>query len=170
MPCLSTRAGAGPQWTGDLQTGVCGRGAEGDWGWAETCWFGGLYGDVLFGRERSSDWGLGPHLRVATANFGDLRVGGGATVQIPFTERVGTTLSVAALAMRSDAWAPGAGAELFVGARSYDFGDDYGPTAGLVLGAQRRFGDAPEVTWLALAQVDFEYLALPWVFLVNAVR
>lgn len=161
---------AAPQWTAGWQTGVCGLSEGTSWGWKDTCWFNALYADVLFGRGRSTDWGIGPHIEAATAGFSDVRLGGGATVQIPFTEHLGTTLSVSGLAMEGDGWAPGIGSTFFIGSRNYNFHSNYGIAAGIVLGMQRRFGARAETTWIAAAQIDLELVAMPFMLLYGATK
>ncbi len=167
---VGTPAVAAPQWTAGWQTGACGLSKGSSWGWKSTCWFNALYADVLFGRERSTDWGIGPHIEAATAGFSDVRLGGGATLQIPLTEHLGTTLSVSGLAMEGNGWSPGIGSTLFIGSRNYNFHSVYGLTAGLVLGMQRRFGDHAETTWIAAAQIDLQLLAMPFLLLYGAMK
>lgn len=166
----SAPADASPQWTVGWQTGVCGLSKAATWGWKDTCWFNALYADVLFGRKRSTDWGIGPHVEAATAGFSDVRLGGGATVQIPLTEHLGTTLAVSGLAMEGNGWSPGIGSTFFIGSRNFNFHSHYGLAAGLVLGMQRRFGVQAETTWIAAAQIDLQLLAMPFLLLYGATK
>src|SRR5262249_28592404 len=78
-------ARADPQGTAGLTIGVAGTGLKRA-GWDETDFHLGLHGDVLFGRERASDFGAGPYAEVATHAFDDIQFGGGLSLLLPVVE------------------------------------------------------------------------------------
>ena len=50
--------------------GVAGRGEDAIW--SETAFWLGARGDVLFAREGTSDFGIGPYLEIGTLAFDEL--------------------------------------------------------------------------------------------------
>ncbi len=159
---LSVPAAADPQWNASLVTGVCGVGTHQSW-WQHTCWYNGVRGDVLFGRSRYSDIGVGPYVDVTTAGFDDLRLGGGGTVLLPITSYIPIGLSAGGYARKSDVgWEPGVSSWLFIGSRSYNFHSSYIMAGGLLIGAQYGLGETHETTFVIAAQVDALAIALPF--------
>ncbi|MCA9628674.1 MAG: hypothetical protein KC766_13440 [Myxococcales bacterium] len=163
----STPAYAAPQGNVSIISGLCGEGTR-DEVWHDTCWYNALHGDVLFGRDRNSDFGIGPYLEVGTAGFDDLRLGGGGSLQIPVHPYVPAVLSLGGYARRFDSeWQPGLAGDLFIGSRSYNFHSAYVMTGGVSLGARYGVGDSKELTLIVAAQLDSSVLWLPAVILYN---
>src|SRR6185295_510756 len=76
--CLvASLAHADPEWHTGMSLGVAGTGTHELW--SDTHFFGALRGDVLFGRDRSSDVGIGPALEIGTVGFSDARLMAGGT-------------------------------------------------------------------------------------------
>jgi hypothetical protein len=131
---------------------------------------------VLFLRNRGTDMALGPYLDVATASFHDLDLGGGAEWLIPVRDDLPLVLSAGAfwraLSREDDSRPsrPGMEGTIFFGSRSYNFHSWYGLAAGLF--AQSRWLPAsPSTLDLVFGvQIDGELLALPAVFIYEALR
>ncbi|MCA9640098.1 MAG: hypothetical protein KC492_05360, partial [Myxococcales bacterium] len=150
----STPAYADPQGNVSIITGLCGEGTR-DELWQSTCWYNALHGDVILGRDRNSDFGIGPYLDVGTAGFDDLRLGGGGSLHIPVHPYVPAVLSLGGYARRfSDGWEPGLAGDLFIGSRSYNFHSAYVMTGGVSLGARYGVGGSKELTLIIAAQLD----------------
>lgn len=124
--------------------------------------YGSARADLLFGRERARDFGLGPYLGVGTAAFDDLRLMGGASLLIPAHEDFPFVASLGALLL--DSREPGLDASLFWGVRSYNFHGSYSIAFGVSLGAQTTFGDEPNRALMLGAQVDGFAGLLPFLF------
>ncbi len=187
MPrCLRSAAGAGiaaailglagaaradPQWNVSLTTGVCGVGEGGSY-WDDTCWHNGLRGDVMFLRERNSDFGLGPYLDFTTAGFDDVKLGGGGSLHIPVHPFVPIVLSGGGYARHSKpfGWEPGIAGWLFIGSRSYNFHSSYIIASGLLVGLQRGFGDSDETAVIIAIQLDAVLASLPFVIGYEAIK
>jgi hypothetical protein len=166
----SGEAAADPQWNAGLMTGVCGRGADGEL-WQNSCWYNGLRGDVLFGRNRNTDFGLGPYAQLATSGFEDVRTSGGLSGLVPWDGFLPLVLSAGGYARRDDdTWAPGLEGWLFIGSRSYNFHSSYGIAAGLVVGYQRDLTDRGDNAIVIAAQLDGLLLSLPFIFGYSALR
>lgn len=154
-------ARADPQWNAALVTGLCGRG-DGEAFWADTCWYNAGRADVILGRNRNADFGIGPHLFASTADFDDLRLGAGATLHVPAHAYVPALLSASGYARSAGAsWQPGVAAELFLGSRSYNFHGSYVMATGLVLGYHHGLGATPEHTVVVALQLDGLLTAMP---------
>ncbi len=163
----STPAYADPQGNVSIISGLCGEGTRDDL-WQSTCWYNALHGDVLLGRDRNSDFGIGPYLEVGTAGFDDLRLGGGGSLQIPIHPYVPAVLSLGGYARRFDSeWQQGLAGDLFIGSRSYNFHSAYVMTGGVSLGARYGVGDSKELTLIIAAQLDSSVIWLPAVILYN---
>ena len=157
-------AGADPQWSAGVQAGVSGAGASGAY-WQRTHFFGGLRGDLLWGRARDHDSGLGPFIEVATVGFDDLRLGGGGALLLPVTASLPVVLSAGAYGREGgEGWEPGMMASVFFGARAYNFHSSYGLANGLVVGVQQGLGHSHENAIVIAAQVDALLLAMPLIF------
>ncbi|MET0594159.1 MAG: hypothetical protein ABW133_15770, partial [Polyangiaceae bacterium] len=77
------RAGADPQLTTGVTVGVAGVGDRSSL-WSSTKFTGGLHGELLFGRNQDTDWGIGPYVEaLTTASFSDAKLGGGASLLVP---------------------------------------------------------------------------------------
>jgi hypothetical protein len=161
---------AEPQWNASLVTGVCGAGTR-DAYWQDTCWWNGVRGDVMLGRERNRDFGIGPYLDLNTAGFEDARFGGGVTAHVPWHPYFPLVLSAGGYARRDDdAWEPGVAGWAFFGSRSYNFHSSYVMAGGLMLGLSYGLGDSRETAIVIGAQIDGLILALPFLLAVDALR
>ncbi len=159
---LSASARADPQWNASWLTGVCGTGSNAYW--KHTCWFNGLRGDVLFGRSRNADLGVGPFLHVTTAGFQDVRLGGGVTTLLPVHPYFPIGLSAGGYARHSAAgWEPGLSGWFFFGSKSYNYHSSYIMTGGLLVGMNYGLGPTKERTIVIAAQIDGLVLALPFI-------
>lgn len=163
-------AAADPQWNAGALGAAAGLGADGDH-WQETVFYGGLQADVLFGRSRNSDLGVGPYAALATAAFDDLRLGTGASLQLPIHPYLPLVLSAGGYG-RSDAdgWHPGAAGRLFIGSRSYNFHSSYVMAAGLVVGLDQDLDEERANAWIIGAQIDGLALALPFLFAYDWIK
>jgi hypothetical protein len=154
-------AGADPQTHVALRPAFCGTGEAGSL-WQDSHFCAGLLGDLLFFRERNSDFGFGPYLELTTAGFFDVRWGGGASLLIPVLEdfplvvelgAYGHELATAAL-----------GGSLFWGARSYNFTSAYSLSLGVFVSFHRDLDERGANLLVAGFEVDGVLLALPFLF------
>src|SRR5689334_22644187 len=85
--------------------------------WSATDVAAGLRGEVLFGRARDADFGVGPYLETLTVTgFSDLQLGGGATVLVPVHPYLPLTLSLGGFARHDiGGWRNGLATEIFWG-------------------------------------------------------
>jgi hypothetical protein len=127
---------------------------------------------VLFLRNRGADMAIGPYLDVATAGFHDVDLGGGAEWLLPVRDDLPLVLSTGAFWRNGDgrSWTPGMESTLFFGSRSYNFHSWYGLAAG-IFAQSRWLPSSPSTLDLVFGlQIDGELLALPAVFLFEALR
>jgi hypothetical protein len=141
--------------------------------WDTTAFHLGFHGDVLFGRDELSDFGLGPYAEVLTNGFDEIQFGGGLSVLFPVLATFPVVLSLGAYGRAGEgpfSLEPGLAGELFFGTRSYNFHANYVMSAGLI--GQMRYGLGPskETSIIVGAQIDLLALSLPVVFLINAAR
>ncbi len=141
--------------------------------WDTTAFHLGVRGDVLFGRSSTRDFGIGPYAEVLTHAFNEIQFGGGVSGLIPVLDPFPLVLSVGAYGRKGDdafSLEPGLTSALFFGSRSYNFHANYVMSVGLL--AQMRYGLGPskETSIVVGAQLDAMALALPFVFLFNALR
>lgn len=161
-----TTATAKPRWNAGLETGVCGTGSR--IGFSELSWCNALHADVLLLRERSSDFGLGPALRIGSAGFDDFRLDAGLSVLLPLTESFPLVLEAGPHLRNFDQ--PGLFGSAFFGLRTFNHYSHYEMAAGLVVSAERSFAaDTPSALWIT-ARIDGLWLVLPFVFAYNALR
>jgi len=163
---VSTLASAKPQVNAGWETGVCGSGSS--LGFERLGWCNAVHADVLFLRERGSDYGLGPSLRLGTARFDDLRLDAGLSVLIPTFESFPLVLEAGPHLRNFDE--PGVYASAFFGFRSLNHYGRYESAGGLSLIAERSFSaGTPSALWIS-ARIDAGWLALPFIFAYNALR
>lgn len=115
---------------------------------------------------------IGPYIDAATAGFHDADLGGGAEWLIPVRDDLPLVLSSGAFARNGDgrSWTPGLESTVFFGSRSYNFHSWYGLAAGLFV-QSRWLPSSPATLDLVFGlQIDGELLALPAVFLFEALR
>jgi len=159
---LARTAAADPQWNVSWVTGAAGVGDSDDH-WQDTRWYNGIRGDVLFGRQRNADIGLGPYVSASTAGFDDARLGGGGSMQLPIHAYLPLVLSAGAYGRHDGDWHPGAAAWLFWGSRSFNFHSSYVMTGGLLVGFEQDVDDQRQNAWMIGAQIDGLVLVLPFI-------
>lgn len=165
-------ARAEPQASVGLTIGAAGEAYDRQW-WKRTAFHLGLHGDILFGRTKTNDFGIGPFAEVMTHAFDSVQFGGGVSGLLPVIDAFPIVLSAGAYGRKGkDAYGlqPGVMGELFWGTRSYNFHSKYVLTGGLL--AQVRYGLGPgkETAVVIAAQVDVVLLAMPVMFLITAAR
>lgn len=163
---LATSPAHGAPWSVGGEAGLCWSGEALALHHPGFC--GALHGDVLFLRERGRDIGIGPALRLGTVSFDDVRLDAGASLLLPVLDSFAFVLEAGPHLRNFHE--PGAYGSLFFGLRSFNYYRTYEPNAGLVLTAERAFSDGtPSAIWLT-ARVDGSWIALPGIFLYNALR
>lgn len=165
-------AHADPQGTAALTIGLAGVG-EDRMLWDDTVFHLGIHGDVLFGRSRNSDFGVGPYVEVATHAFDEIQFGGGVSTLLPIIDYLPMVLSTGAYGRIGDdeyGLEPGLAAELFWGSRSYNFHSSYVMAAGIMAQFRLGLGESKETAFVIGAELDFAAMSLPFIFLINAVR
>ena len=163
---LAVVARASPQGHVAYRTSVCGVGSSALW--QETRWCNGVIGDLLLGRERNTDFGVGPYAELSTAGFWDARYGGGLSALAPVTEDFPLVLSLGAFGHETDALALGASA--FFGARSFNFHGAYNLAIGLYASAYRDLG-AEQATLVSIGlELDGFFLAAPFLLAAGELR
>lgn len=169
---LSCPADAAPQGTAGLTIGAAGTALDHRY-WDKTLFHLGARGDVLFGRERNSDFGFGPYLEVGTNGFQSIQFGGGVSTLFPIIDYLPLVVSVGGYGQKgSDGFGlePGVSAGLFWGSRSFNFHSNYVMSAGLIGQFRYGLGASRETAILVGAQLDFVAMSLPFLFIVNAIR
>jgi len=164
---LPSSAGAAPQARGAVRAGVCGAGSNGD-AWRSTHFCGALTGDLILGRSRNRDFGVGPYLELSTAGFFDARFGGGASVLVPVSPDYPLVASFGVY--NHELREAALGASLFWGARSYNFGGVYNLGLGLFASASRDLGGDRATLVTFGADVDAFLLVAPFLLLASALR
>ncbi|HET9933887.1 MAG TPA: hypothetical protein VFQ35_24450 [Polyangiaceae bacterium] len=163
----ATAAHAEPEWNVGVTAAGC---LVGDhpklFEYAAFC--GSVGGDVLFLRESTKDFGIGPYASLGTAAFSDLRVSAGARALFPIAEDFPLVASLGGVLR--DGRDPGIEGSLFWGLRSFNFHGSYNIAVGLVLTGTHLF-EGPRSNALALgAQVDGAILALPFLLAMGALK
>jgi hypothetical protein len=157
---------AAPQWSTGIDPSLCVVDAPGvDRRWA---FCGAFHSDLILGRERERDFGVGPYVSVGTLAFEDLRAGAGASLHVPAMEDFAFVLSAGGLL--DDGGRPGLDGSLFFGIRSYNFHGAYNFAGGVVLDVEHTFGDE-ETTVVSLGlRVDGLALIVPFLLLWGALQ
>ena len=125
--------------------------------------------EALLLRDRAGQMALGPYVDVATEAFDTFQAGGGLSWLLPVGEPV-CVLSAGGFARTSRfGWEPGVQGTLFFGARSFNYHSAYSPSVGLFLQGRYGFGDGKQADAILGVHVDLEYIALPFLFLYQAV-
>ncbi|MFO0756031.1 MAG: hypothetical protein U0359_06050 [Byssovorax sp.] len=175
IAALSLSAGearADPQGTAGVTVGLAGAGLGGKV-WDKTLFHLGLRGDVLFGRSRTTDFGIGPYAEVLTHGFDQIQLGTGVSGLIPILDPFPLVLSAGVYGRRgTDAYGfePGVTGQLFWGSRSYNFHGSYVMSVGFLGQARIGLGPSQEKSFVLSAQLDVVALALPAVFLASVLR
>jgi hypothetical protein len=165
-------ARAEPQGNAALTIGVAGRGYDREI-WDETAFHLGLHGDLMFFREDTRDFGLGPYLELSTLAFDELQFGGGASVLLPVIDWAPVVLSGGAYGRLGDdsfGVEPGVTGQIFWGSRSYNFHSNYVMAVGLAGQLRVGLGESRETSIVIAAHIDLAAFSLPFVFLVEAAR
>lgn len=166
VAALARPANARPQWNAGLETGICGTGSA--LGFEQLGWCNALHADILWLRERSSDFGIGPSLRLGTARFDDLRLDAGLSLLVPTFDAFPLVLELGPHLRNFDQ--PGVFASAFFGFRSLNHHGRYEIASGLSLLGERSFSaGTPSALWIT-ARVDAAWLAMPFILAVNALR
>lgn len=160
-------ARAEPQWNAAAVAGGCILGTPQD-AFEVAAFCGKLRADLLFLRERTSDYGAGPYLSLGTAAFDDLRGAAGLSVLLPVLEDFPAIVSVGGIL--TDEAQVGLDSSLFFGLRSYNFYGAYNFAGGGVLGFERTFGDGATTAVSIGAQIDGLILALPFLLAWGALQ
>jgi hypothetical protein len=164
---VSRPALAAPQWNTGVVPSGCLLGT-GDDIFERVAFCGSARGDVLFLRENARDFGVGPYASVGTAAFEDFRASLGVSALLPVIEDFPLVLSAGPLLR--DGRELGVAATAFWGLRSYNHYGTYNIAAGLVLSAERTFGER-ETTALTIGlHVDGFILAIPPLLLFGALK
>ncbi len=152
---------AEPEWNVAAQTSLCGLGDQ-DKLWRKTGFCADFRGDLLFGRDRNADFGLGPYATFGTATFSDVRFGGGLRLLLPtLSGDFPIVLSAGGLSRNgSDARLSG---EAFFGLRSHNFHGAYAMASGLVLGGDKAIAGGHGSTLYVGVQIDGLWIALPFI-------
>ncbi|HKY40138.1 MAG TPA: hypothetical protein VJN18_29585 [Polyangiaceae bacterium] len=163
---LASLASAKPRWSSGLETAICGTGSS--FGFSELGWCNALRADLLLLRERGSDFGIGPALRVGSAGFDDFRFDAGLSVLLPLLESFPLVLEAGPHLRNLDQ--PGVFGSAFFGLRSFNHYGHYDMSTGIVVIAQRSFTTGTRsALWLG-ARIDGYLFALPFVLAYNALR
>ncbi len=157
---------ASPQGHVAYRTSLCGAGTDSVW--QDTRWCNGFTADLLFLRERNTDFGLGPYAEISTAGFWDTRYGGGVSALAPVAPDFPLVLSLGAYGHETQSLA--LGANVFFGLRSYNFHGSYNYAVGFVASGYRDLGaDAATLVAIGL-ELDGLLLALPFLFAAGELR
>jgi hypothetical protein len=125
--------------------------------------------DALFLRDRAGTMAVGPYVDLATEAFDTFQTGGGLEWLVPIGEPA-LVLSAGGFARTSRfGWEPGAEATIFFGSRSFNYHSPYSLSLGLFLQGRYGFGDGKQTDAILGVQVDLEYLALPALFIYEAI-
>jgi hypothetical protein len=163
---VAPQALAEPQGRGGLRAGVCGTGVE-HAVWQRITFCPGLTFDLILGRERNRDVGIGPFVEVSTAGFWDVRMGGGVTALVPMHPDFPLAVSAGAYAHELEAVA--LGGTLFFGARSFNFHGSYNLALGLFASGAVDLGAEHATLVTVGADVDLFFVAAPFVLLADVV-
>ncbi len=161
-------AGAHPQVSSGLTTGVAFTDLRAENGPRAAYQLGARL-ELLYGRSAPPDMAFGPYVEVTTAAFDTFEAGGGVAWLVP-TGPTAFVLSGGGFGRKSRfGFEPGGALGLFWGSRSFNYHSSYAIGAGLF--AQGRYGlggEGRQADVLFGAQIDLEYLALPFLFVYEA--
>jgi hypothetical protein len=165
-------AAAAPQLSTTVVVGAAGNGDRSHL-WSSTDFAGGLRGELLFGRSRDADFGVGPYVEtLTTTGFSNLQIGAGATLLVPVHPYLPVTLSAGGYLGHDSTfgWQPGLAAELFWGSHGFNYDSFYALSGGIFGGLRYGVGDLHDVSVLVGARIDLEVVALPFILVYNAIR
>ena len=151
-------AEAKPQWNAGLETALCGLGSS--LSISRAAWCNALHADVLLLKQRSSDFGIGPSLRIGTAAFDDVRLDAGLSAWLPVFGEFPLLLEAGPHVRNFDEL--GLFGSAFFGLRTFNHYGSYSMSTGLVLTVEQSLAAGrPSAWWLAL-RIDGSWLALPF--------
>ncbi|HEX9298054.1 MAG TPA: hypothetical protein VF881_19575 [Polyangiaceae bacterium] len=163
---------ASPQLSAGVTAGAAGKGDRSQL-WTSTELTFGLRSELLLGRARNADLGVGPYAEVlTTSGFSDLQVGAGLTWLLPVHPDLPLLMSAGGYLGDSPTWGwePGLAGELFWGSHSYNYHSFYALDAGLFAGGRYALGPSRDVTVLVGLRLDLELIALPFLLAWGAFR
>jgi hypothetical protein len=163
---------AEPQGSVGLTIGAAGAGLNREI-WDQTVFHLGIHGDVLFGRSKNTDLGVGPYLEILTHAFDEVQFGGGASFLFPVVEYLPIVVSLGAYGRKGDdvfGVEPGITGQVFWGTRSYNFHANYVMQAGIIGQMRYGLGESKETSIVVGAHLDFAAMSLPFLFVINAIR
>jgi hypothetical protein len=175
LPLLAAAAPAhaDPQISAGITVGAAGEGTDhGIWN-RRTAFHLGLHGDVLFARNSTADFGIGPYAEILTHAFDEVQFGGGVSGLLPVLDTFPIIVSFGGYGRKSaDPYGlePGLAWELFWGARSYNFKPMYVLSGGLMTQVRYGLGPSRETSVVIAAQIDLAFFAMPVLFLISAAR
>src|SRR5688572_25182993 len=162
-------AHASPQLSAGMTTGAALTDFRADNGPRLAYHLGGRF-DMLLLRDRAGTMALGPYVDVATAAFDTFESGGGLEWLLPAGETV-FILSGGGFARTSRfGWEPGVASTLFWGSRSFNYHSIYSLGVGLFAQGRYGFSDGRQADAIFGAQIDLEYLGLPFLLAYEAIR
>jgi hypothetical protein len=162
------RAAARPQITSGVTTGAAFTDLRADYG-PRLAYQLGARLDLLFLRESPRDMAIGPYVDMTTAAFDTFEGGGGIAWLVP-TGSTGFVFSGGGFARTSRfGWEPGVAGTIFWGSRSFNFHSPYAVGVGLFAQGRYGLGDGKQGDAILGVQLDLEYLALPFIFVYEAV-
>lgn len=165
---LAGEAHADTQLSGALTTGAAFTDMRASNGPRVAYHLGGRF-DALFVRDRAGTMALGPYIGVATEAFDTFQAGGGLEWLVPVGEPA-FVFSAGGFGRTSRfGWEPGAEAAVFFGSKSFNYHSPYSLTLGLFLQGRLGFGDGKQADAILGVQIDLAYLALPALFLYEAI-
>jgi hypothetical protein len=160
-------AAARPQITSGVTTGAAFTDVRADYG-PRLAYSLGARLDLLFLRESPRDMAIGPYVDMTTAAFDTFEGGGGIAWLVP-TGSTGFVFSGGGFARTSRfGWEPGLAGTIFWGSRSFNFHSAYAVGVGLFAQGRYGLGDGKQGDAILGVQLDLEYLALPFVFVYEA--
>lgn len=163
---LARPAQAAPRWNTGLETGICG--ATNALSFRGLGWCNALRADVLFLRERSTDFGLGPSLRLGTARFDDARLDAGLSLLVPIFDSLPLVLEAGPHLRNFHE--PGIYGSAFFGLRGFNHYGSYDVAGGLQVTAERSFvTGTPSALWIT-ARIDGAWIAMPFIFVFNGLK
>lgn len=165
----ASTARAEPEWNVGIAAGVAGR-SRGSELWSDTAFHGAARGDVLWGRRRWDDLGIGPSGEIGTFGFRDARLHFGGTLVLPLGSLLSLLATPAAYARTSGSLAFGASGRILLGFRSFNHSGSYAIESGLVFGVDQDLAGNRERVLSVAAQIDGALLAIPFIALAQWIR
>ncbi len=161
-------AAAAPQLSGAVTSGVGLTDLRASNGPRVAYHIGGRFDCLLF-RERAGTMAFGPYVDVATEAFDTFQGGGGLEWLVPAGATAFVFSTGGYARMSRFGVNPGVEATIFWGSRSFNYHSVYGLGVGLFAQGRWGFGDSKQADAIFGAQVDLEYLALPFLFAYEAI-